>query len=272
MQPSNDGYRLYPNLPKDEVKALQLLSGLKIAPEFLAYYPAGESYSEVLIYNFAKGQMLTKQLGTEDKKPILTKAAELFAIQHAVTYNSADFRHLPQDPKGMIALAEKFLLEPTINLSESKNVKHLHSFQSLLKNKPKTVTEQPAFLHTDAWAGNIVLDRDTGILNLIDWQCPAIGDASFDLWTFAYSGFNYLVGESIYNPNEISYFIDTYSSLTGDTSIQERLDYFAPYYSYQIAAHCCQRIVALALENPEASLAYQHVLDHQFSSLEQATL
>ena len=276
MQASNDGYRLYPNLPRHEVKALQLVSELDIAPKLLAYYSADEHYPEVLIYNFVKGTMLTKQLNATDKKPFLHKAAALFAKQHAVKFDSKEFRHLPQDPKGMIALAENFLTDPDIDLSESKNAERLHTFQLGLKNNPKMVAEKsvakPVFLHSDAWAGNFVFDAETQKLNLIDWQCPAIGDASFDLWTFAYSGFNFLVGESVYSSEEIDCFIEKYSLLSGDATIQERLAYFGPYYSYQIAAHCCQRIVALAGENPQASLAYQQVLDHHFDVLEQGEL
>ena len=275
MEEDTDSTRLYPNLPKHEAEALKLLEGLDIAAPFVSFSEAEGDTPAILIYEFVTGKPLIDLLNDLDTKLVLSKAADLLATVHLIDQsngtvsdvdrNRIKFRQLPNEPASMINLAANFLQE----LPVDSNIQRLRKHKSVLENRPQLMQVKTALLHTDAWSGNCIYNTSTEKLSLIDWQCPAIGDPTFDLWTFVSAGFNLLAGESLFSLEEKQYFVKQYKLASGDNSIHERLTYFAPYYAYQIAAHGCQRIVALAEDNPEASLAYQQVFDFQLAELDQ---
>jgi len=264
MEEDNSKSRFYPNQPQQEKEALELLASLDIAPELVAFFPAEHNNPAILIYEFASGHMLTKELHLEDRKPMLKLVAELLAKQHSTDIDQSEFRQVPAQPNAMMLLAKNLLS----NVEDDNNTKRLQHFESTLENNLNTIKAKDVLLHTDAWAGNFIFNKSRNKLTLIDWQCPAIGDPTFDIWTFACSGYNLLEGERLFNDEEKQFFIDCYIELSGDKNFKERFEYFEAYFTYQVAAHSCQRVVALSEENPKASKAFQKIFNLHLSRLE----
>jgi hypothetical protein len=84
------GWRLFPILPDEEARALLLLRGHGIAPEFVEYHPRVGELPAVLIYEWVEGREWTT--GT-------TQVAELFRRQHALV--AEGFREVPTGSTGI---------------------------------------------------------------------------------------------------------------------------------------------------------------------------
>ena len=83
------GWRLFPILPDEEARALLLLRGHAIAPEFVEYHPRVGELPAVLIYEFVEGREWTTDTA---------QVAELFRRQHALVADG--FREVPTGSTG----------------------------------------------------------------------------------------------------------------------------------------------------------------------------
>ena len=85
------GWRLFPILPDEEARALLLLKGHGIAPEFVEYHPRVGELPAILIYEWVEGGEWTT--GT-------AQVADLFRRQHAIP--AEGFREVPTGTLGIV--------------------------------------------------------------------------------------------------------------------------------------------------------------------------
>jgi hypothetical protein len=210
---------LFPILPASEAQALETLAPLRVAPEpvaFLAIAPA------ILLYRFVPGERWTAGVG-----PVAT----LQRRYHAVSPEG--FREVPTDPAGILAGGDALLRD----LTADRYVRALRA----LRPEPVAVTPRPrCLIHTDAGAGNLIEGPDG--LRLIDWQCPAAGDAAEDLFSFLSPAFQVLFEREPLTSGEHRSFLDAYD----DEATAARLDVLWPALTYRMAAYACLRRATLA--------------------------
>jgi hypothetical protein len=168
---AQDGWRLFPILPDEEARALLLLRGHGIAPEFVEYHPRVGELPAVLVYEWVDGVEWTTDTA---------QVAELFRRQHAIP--AEGFREVPTGSVGIIEQGERLL-----ESADSHDAARLRRERPALRVQP---SPRRALLHTDAGTGNFIVGP-RGI-RLIDWQCPALGDAAEDLFTFLSPAFQVL--------------------------------------------------------------------------------
>lgn len=240
---AQDGWRLFPILPDDEARALLLLKGREVAPEFVEYHPRDGELPAVLVYRWVEGTMW--QAGTED-------IARLFLRQHAVP--AEGFREVPIGSLGVLEQGERLL-----QAADS------HEAAMLRKASP-TARVAPAprrvLIHTDAGTGNFIVGPQG--VRLIDWQCPALGDAAEDLFTFLSPAFQVLYDHEPLAAAERAAFLDAY----GDPEVLERLDALTPALTFRMGAYCAARRVELAEADPIGSARYARALALSIADLE----
>ena len=221
---------MFPILPADEARALQMLGGARVAPEFIAFHPADGERPAVLVYTWVDGAQWetgTAQIGA------------LFRRQHAVAADG--FREVPTDAAAILAQGDPMA----------------EGCEALLALRP-AATAGPAarrvLLHTDAGTGNFIVGDDGP--RLIDWQCPALGDAAEDLFTFLSPAFQVLYDHEPLTADERAEFLDAY----GDAAVSARLAELEPALTYRMGAYCAMRQRALADADPVASARYARAL------------
>ena len=101
--------------------------------------------------------------------------------------------------------------------------------------KPDFPDMQPGaqvFLHGDVVADNII-DTPQGLC-LIDWQCPAAGDAAEDLAIFLSPAMQYIYGKRSLSEADEMAFLDAY----GDANVTRRYRRLALSFCWRMAAYC----------------------------------
>ena len=99
---------------------------------------------------------------------------------------------------------------------------------------PEIAAPAPCAIHADPVPGNIILHASGPVL--IDWQCPALGDAAEDLAMFLSPAMQMIYGERL----EIGAgqaFLRAY----GRADVVARYRALAPLYHWRMAAHCLWR-------------------------------
>jgi hypothetical protein len=109
--------------------------------------------------------------------------------------------------------------------------------------------------------GNVI--QNGRHIRLIDWQCPGLGDAAEDVWTFLYSGYEMLLDRPRFDESVAAEFWQGY----GETAVRDRLHIMAPFYAYRVAAHFCLRQQQLVSTNPSASANYRNVFNWLLTNL-----
>ncbi|MFQ5985620.1 MAG: phosphotransferase family protein [Alphaproteobacteria bacterium] len=221
---------LFPNLPADEARALQVLKGMHVAPESVAFVEAGEGHGPVLVYRYYPGRPWVEDVG-----PV----AELLRRQHAVETDG--FRLLPSEPDEILADADRLPRAPEDD--------PLWREAQARRPQPGEVPrlERRVLVHTDVGPGNLIVGAQG--VRLIDWQCPGLGDPAEDLWTFLSAAILILYQHPGLGPKEAARFVDAY----GDPETRARLDFLAPYFAYRLAAYCCFRRYQLCGPGDEAA-------------------
>jgi len=226
---------LYPILPEAEALALEVLQGLEIAPEPVAFLPDGP----MLVYKFFAGDVWQADGAA---------VGRLLRRQHEVPIPpDGRFRHLPITAEAILEQGDQILAQADRDAMTGQ----LRSLRPWPTSLPPL--ERLSLVHTDTWAGNFV--QNGRHLRLIDWQCPGLGDPSEDVWTFLYSGYEMLLGRPRFDEQVEAEFWAGY----GHPAVRQRLPLLAPFYAYRIAAHCCLRHQQLAPTNPIASANYRKV-------------
>ena len=240
---TQDGWRLFPILPDDEARALMVLRGRDVAPTFVAYHPRVGERPAVLVYEWVEGAMWT-----EGTAPV----GDLMRRQHAVPADG--FREVPTGSDGILEQGDRLLAgaEP--------------GDAAALRARRPTVRVQPSprrvLLHTDAGTGNVIVGADGP--RLIDWQCPALGDAAEDLFTFLAPAFQVVFGHEPLAPAERAAFLEAY----GDPAAEARLAALEPALTYRFAAYCAMRRADLADADPASAARYARALDLSLDALE----
>jgi len=238
--------RLFPVLADSEALALKTLQNKDVAPDFVAYFPAGQGERAVLIYDFFQGDLAAK-----DFRAI----AKLMKRYHSLAIAKKSFRPLAIQPKDLLLQANTLLDD----CQQDSLVAKLQALRPQVQTVP--ALRKRSLIHTDAWIGNFI-SSDTK-LALIDWQCPGMGDPAEDIWTFLYSGFEQLLGQRCFSNDEKEVFLKAYA----DQESIERLELLKHFFAFRVAAHCVMRFQDLAESNPEASAVYSKILKQLMDKL-----
>jgi aminoglycoside phosphotransferase (APT) family kinase protein len=237
---------LFPLLPEDEARALQVLAGLGIAPDPVGFFPAGKGCGPVLVYDFFEGEMWDGEV---------EEAAALLTVLHHVETDG--FRRMPASPSEILADADRLPLPPEDD----------PAWRRVLAARPQVRHDEGPHLrvmiHSDFSAGNMIAGPEG--IRCIDWQCPGMGDAAEDLWSFLSPAFQILYDREPFSSDEIERCRTAY----GDAAVLARLDLLSPYFSYRMAQYCCFRTHQLADMNPAGSDRYRRAAEAETAWLEQ---
>jgi thiamine kinase len=96
--------------------------------------------------------------------------------------------------------------------------------------------------------GNLILG-DKG-LQLIDWQCPAIGDPIVDIMMFLSPGMHKIYGSGKLSMKDHEGFLMSLSS-----DLRNRYNKIGPLYHWRLAAYCFWKAEQGFIEYEEAALA-----------------
>ncbi|MGI9185995.1 MAG: phosphotransferase family protein, partial [Gaiellales bacterium] len=237
------GWRLFPILPDEEARALLLLRGQGIAPEYVEYHPRVRELPAVLIYEWVEGREW--ETGT-------TQVAHLFRRQHAVP--AEGFREVPTGSVGIVEQGERLLHD-----ADSRDAAALRRLRPAGRVQP---SPRRSLLHTDAGTGNFIVGPQG--IRLIDWQCPALGDAAEDLFTFLSPAFQVLYGHEPLTPAERAEFLAAYEA----PQVLARLTALEPALTYRFGAYCAMRRLELEQSDPAGSARYARALALSIADLE----
>ena len=235
---------LFPMLPRDEARAMELLAGSGLAPDLVGFWPAADGHGPVVVYHFVPGTMWEGDMA---------EAAGLLARLHA--RDGDGFRTSPAEPDELLAHADRLPAPPP----DDPAWRRLLAVRPGLRPVPAL---RRRLIHGDFSAGNMVAGP-AGV-RCIDWQCPADGDPCEDLWTFLAPSFRHLYDRAPWTDGELARFRAAY----GDTAVLERYDAVAPYYAWRFAKYCAFRVHQLATVDPEGSERYRRAAAAEIALLE----
>jgi Ser/Thr protein kinase RdoA (MazF antagonist) len=169
--------------------------------------------------------------------------AALLKRQHQLAVDG--FRDVPVMPADILAQGDQFL-------AQMKRPQDLRRLRPSPVDCP--VLLRRSLLHTDVGPGNLILGAQG--LRLIDWQCPALGDAAEDLCAFLSPAFQILYGRAPLTPAQRAAFLFVYD----DQRVVERLQLLEPFYHWRMATYCGMRQQQYAANRSEAAAAYAKAL------------
>jgi len=207
----NSATPLFPNDPDAEAKALMHLVDAGLAPDFLARVDC--EIGTILIYRHVPGPCWSGEV---------TAVAHLLSRLHAIP-QPAGLRQITTGTKAILAQGSAML---DFQTAEAKRLMCL---------KPNLADPPPSpnvFLHGDVVAQNIIENQNG--LRLIDWQCPAIGDATEDLAIFLSPAMQHIYGERALSETEENAFLDEYDH----ADCGDRYRHLSPAYHWRMAAYC----------------------------------
>ena len=200
---------LYPNFAVDEYNSQVALSGAGIAPDPIAFVQC--EAGDVVLYQHLEGE--TWKSNTASVGGLLSK------VHDQTPYEG--LRFLPSGSNALIDQIKGILAECT-----------QLDWTPVIKDPKIGPTKHAVLIHTDIVANNIVVTQQG--LRLIDWQCPALGDATEDLASFLSPAMQYLYGAGPLNGDDVSLFLAAYP----DKDVVIRYRMLAPLYHLRIAAYC----------------------------------
>lgn len=237
---------LFPLLPNDEARALEVLAEYAVAPDPVAFFPAEAGHGPVLVYRFFAGEMWDGDVAD---------AAGLLKILHGV--DTDGFRTMPASPQDIMDDADRLPLPP----ADDAAWRRIESLRPIVtSNDPPT---RRVLVHGDFSAGNMIAGPEG--IRCIDWQCPGMGDAAEDLWSFLSPAFQILYDRRPFGDSSINRFRRAY----GDADVLARLDYLAPCFSYRFAHYCCFRTHQLADVDAAGSERYRRATEAEIDWLRQ---
>lgn len=241
---------LFPNLARAEMRALSILGPLGIAPRLIDFVDDPD-HGMILIYAFHEGATWPGSSAAAAEAPSLAAVAALLKRQHQLTVDG--FRDVPVMPTDILAQGDQFLAQ-------------MDRRHELLRLRPTPVDcpvlLRRSLLHTDVGPGNLILGPQG--LRLIDWQCPALGDAAEDLCAFLSPAFQILYGRQPLSAAQRAAFLFAYD----DRRTSDRLQLLEPFYHWRMATYCGMRQQQYAASRPEAAAAYAKALTALITVLE----
>lgn len=200
---------LFPNDPQSEAQLLRHLAPTGIAPQLIDSF--SYTTSRCNLYQAIPGKSWSD--GVDD-------VAELIQTLHAYPIPDG-LRPGPNGSAEVLAQADDILA----------HCEHAAPLRSLRPTQNVPPTDRMALLHCDIVASNLI-KNETG-LHLIDWQCPAMGDATEDLAVFLSPAMQTLYRGAPLTPLEVQKFLSHFAQ---EDSIRYRM--LAPHYHYRMAAYC----------------------------------
>ncbi|MBW6416208.1 aminoglycoside phosphotransferase family protein [Celeribacter sp. PS-C1] len=202
---------LFPNDPTAEIIALKALGGTGLAPDFENSFVADAGVC--LIYRYVVGRPTPQtDAGT----------IRLLANLHGVA--APKLRHLEINPKALLRDGQKFL-----ERIATDRAKRLSKCAPGLKDVPSGPN---VFLHGDPVPANVLADGDTRCM--IDWQCPATGDATADLAIALSPAMHVVYGAGALTSSQEREALLAYP----DADVIERYLALKPFYHWRMAAYC----------------------------------
>lgn len=206
---------LFPNLPRQEAQMLTHLAPMRLAPKIVQLADCDDGV--VLIYNHVTGASWRADPA---------RAARLLRRLHK-TPPPRGIRPLPGGSDQVIAQVAPMLH----GLSETQRAE----LTALRPKNPVAASTQKCLLHGDPVPGNLLM-RDEGDL-LIDWQCPAQGDAAEDLALFLSPAMQLIYRGQPLTKQEVTAFLASY----GDAAVARRVQEMAPWHHWRMATYCAWR-------------------------------
>lgn len=200
---------LFPNDPQAEARLLTHLAKTGIAPSIIASFETALGFCN--LYKAVPGTPWTTNV---------QQVAELISKLHR-TIAPNRLRQAPNGSEALLEQADKILAE----CSEGSMLQQHRPKQHVPPSK------QTVLLHCDIVPGNLI-QNDSG-LHLIDWQCPAVGDATEDLAMFLSPAMQLLYRGSPLTKAEEKTFLSFQSA-----DQKERYHELVPFYHYRMAAYC----------------------------------
>lgn len=231
----------FPNLPDDEAAALALLAPLGLAPAPLVFLPAPAGGRAILVYAFAEGPLWRGDM---------TAAARMLGALHGVDPGTG-FRKVAASSAAIRAHGDMML-----ERADTPNPRLMH-----VRPEKANADEPPlSLIHTDCGPGNII-ETAQGLV-LIDWQCPARGDAAEDIACFLSPAMMVLYGRTPHG--DIQDFLAVYPDIATVGRYQEK----AGVLHWRIACYCHFRARQLAVTQPQTAELYGDALEAECSLLE----
>lgn len=200
---------LFPNDPHAEAAMLRHLDGHGIAPDLIGSFAVDGL--DCNLYHALDGTRWTS--GVEQVAALIKKLNDVPA--------PAGLRHAANGSEEVLAQAKQILRLADTELDMPDQVSG-----SLVPPSEHTV-----LLHCDIVPGNLIEGIDG--LRLIDWQCPAIGDATEELAVFLSPAMQLLYRGETLSDQETSDFLAAFAKAQ-----QHRYHALAPAYHYRMAAYC----------------------------------
>ncbi len=200
---------LFPNSPADEARALHRLCGLDVAPRLVGFWPD----LSLMIYDFVAGRPWTA--GSADVA---------LALLRKEAADPAGFRAVPCDPDGILAQGDALFARCT-----SPPLARRPAPRDLLP------PARLSLIHTDLGPGNLIGQGPD--LRIIDWQCPAAGDLTEDIYSFLSPAFQILSEHAPLTAVEVAEF---WAALDRP-DCQARHAALRPCFAWRMAAYCLWR-------------------------------
>ncbi|MDW4549928.1 phosphotransferase [Defluviimonas sp. D31] len=209
---------LFPNLPADEAEALRRLSGFGVAPELVGFWPE----HDLLAYAYVEGAPWDGDVAAVARLLLRKEAA---------------------DAKGF----RKVSLTPAEILREGDAL-FARCEDGARPPRPVPADLSPprrwSLIHTDVGPGNLIGSGDG--LRLIDWQCPAMGDACEDIYDFLSPAFQILSERTPLAAPETAAFF----AALDRSDLEARYLELRPYFAWRMTAYCRLR----AERHPDAAV------------------
>lgn len=200
---------LFPNLPADEARALDILGPLDVSPRLLGYWPD----QALMAYEFVAGGHW--DMGAAD-------VARLLLRKEAA--DPKGFRQVPLEPEGILAEGDALFARCKTSPGAAR---------------PKPLALPPplrlSLIHTDLGASNLIGAGEG--LRIIDWQCPAAGDLVEDIYSFLSPAFHVLnLHPGLSTAEEAGFW-----AALNRPDLQARHVALRPFHAWRFAAYCLWR-------------------------------
>ena len=205
---------LFPNISQAQEVALAALAGTGLAPEHSFTVETKEGHC--LIYPAVAGK--TWRHGADDVGFMLARLHQIAPPQ--------GLRVISTDPSVVMAQGDAMMHQGAM-------AARLSAMRPCEQLVPKATA---VFLHGDPVPGNIIVGPSGCVL--IDWQCPAQGDAAYDLALFLSPAMQILGRGTALCAKEREEFLSAYQN----PAMINRLALVEPALSWRMACYCTWRM------------------------------
>lgn len=238
-----DSNPYFPNRPDLEALVLDHLAGTGLAPEPVLWRAEQGDAPALLVYRHIEGKPWRADV---------TVPARLIGAVHQVAAPQG-MRRVADSPAAILAHGDAMLERAGAALLPRR-------FRP--RHADTAPTERPVLLHTDCGPGNIIVSGAGA--RLIDWQCPALGDATEDVACFLSPAMMRLYGVPPHDAPARALFLDAYGA--GDAVERYRAE--AASYHWRIACYCAWRAETLAASEPATAATYREALAAEIALLQ----